>query len=70
VFKNITVPVVSVNARLWPTSPDDNKQHIKNYKLFYIEETGHFPMIEKPEEFNRLLKEALQYIEGENNKDI
>ena len=70
VFENITVPVVSLNARLWPTSPDDNRKHIKNYKLFYIEETGHFPMLEKPEEFNKLLTEALKYIKAENNNDI
>ena len=62
VFENITVPVVSINARLWPTSPDDNRKHIKNYKLFYIEKTGHFPMLEKPEEFNNLLTEALEYL--------
>jgi len=70
VFKNITVPVVSINARLWPTSPDDNRKHIKNYKLFYIEETGHFPMLEKPKEFNKILTDALKYIKSENNKEI
>lgn len=68
VFKNVTVPVVSINARLWPTSPDDNRKHIKNYKLFYIEETGHFPMLEKPEKFNTLLTEAIKYIEVEKSK--
>jgi pimeloyl-ACP methyl ester carboxylesterase len=63
VFKNITVPVVSINARLWPTAPDENRKHIKNYQLFYIEKTGHFPMLEKPDEFNILLKKALISIE-------
>ena len=63
VFENITTPVVSINARIWPTSPDDNRKHIKNYKLFYIEETGHFPMLERPEKFNRLLMSAIKYIE-------
>ena len=62
VFEKITVPVVSINARLWPTSADDNRKHIKNYKLFYIEETGHFPMLERPKEFNKLLLNALENI--------
>ena len=62
-FKNMHIPVVSINARQWPTNTEANRKHIKNYKLFYIEETGHFPMMEKPEAFNTLLKEALMYIE-------
>lgn len=68
VFKDITIPVVSINAGLWPTNPEENRKYIKNYHLFYIEGTGHFPMLEKPEEFNILLKKALNIIESENNK--
>lgn len=64
VFKDVTVPVISINARLWPTEPDKNRKHIKNYQLFYIEETGHFPMLERPEDFNRLLEKAFQSIES------
>jgi pimeloyl-ACP methyl ester carboxylesterase len=66
VFKDITVPVISINARLWPTDPEENKKHIKNYQLFYIEETGHFPMLEKPEEFNALLNEVILSIEKDS----
>jgi pimeloyl-ACP methyl ester carboxylesterase len=70
VFKDITIPVVSINARLWPTAAEENRRHIKNYQLFYIEETGHFPMLEKPEEFNMLLEKALNSIKLEDNKNI
>ncbi len=63
VFQEVTVPVVSINTRLWPTSPKENRKHIKNYQLFYIEKTGHFPMLEKPEKFNMILKKALDSIE-------
>ena len=70
VFKDITIPVVSINARLWPTAPEENKKHIKNYQLFYIEETGHFPMLEKPEEFNMLLQKSLNSIETKSNTNI
>jgi pimeloyl-ACP methyl ester carboxylesterase len=66
VFKDITIPVVSINARLWPTAPEENRKYIQNYQLFYIEETGHFPMLEKPEEFNMLLKKALNSIESKS----
>jgi pimeloyl-ACP methyl ester carboxylesterase len=70
IFKDITIPVVSINARLWPTAPEENRKHIKNYQLFYIEETGHFPMLEKPEEFNMLLKKAINSIESKSSKSI
>ena len=70
VFKDITIPVVSINARLWPTAPEENRKYIKNYQLFYIEETGHFPMLEKPEEFNMLLKKAINSIESKSNQNI
>ena len=33
-----------------------------DYKVVYIEETGHYPMIEKPVVFNRLLKGILSEI--------
>jgi pimeloyl-ACP methyl ester carboxylesterase len=64
IFEDINIPVVSINARLWPTNPEANRKHMKNYKLYYIEETGHFPMLEKPDEFNILLKKAIKYIEN------
>ncbi len=70
VFEDITIPVVSINARLWPTAPEANRKHIKNYHLFYIEETGHFPMLEKPEEFNELLQKVINSIESKSYENI
>ncbi len=34
VFKNITIPVVSINARLWPTNPDANRNIFKRIIFF------------------------------------
>lgn len=68
VFKDITTPVVSIDAKVWPTMPDKNRKHINDYQLFYIEDTGHFPMLEKPEEFNTLLKKAINLIEAKDSK--
>ncbi len=68
VFENINIPVLSINAKLWPTNPDANKKNIQTYELFYIEDTGHFPMLEKPKEFNSILTKVLEYIDvGMNN---
>ncbi|MEP1445966.1 MAG: alpha/beta hydrolase [Paraglaciecola sp.] len=63
VFKDITIPVISINAKQRPTNETGNKETIKNYRLVYIAETGHFPMLEKPQEFNMLLDKAIHDIE-------
>ena len=60
IFGDVNVPVVTINSRLWPTDPEENNKHIKDYRLVYIENTGHFPMLESPEEFNSLLTEAVE----------
>ncbi len=64
VFDDIRIPVVSINARLWPTEPEENRKHIADYQLYYIDGTGHFPMLEKPEEFNALLRKAVHSVEA------
>lgn len=65
VFAQVNVPVVSINTRGWPTAEEENRKHIKDYQLLYIEESGHFPMLEKPAEFNSLLRQALHAIQSE-----
>lgn len=62
IYKSIKVPVVLVNARLWPTDSAENKKHIKNYSIYFIEDSGHFPMLEKPDEFNKVLLQAVKSI--------
>lgn len=62
VFENIKIPVVLINAKLWPTNSERNKKYIKKFSAYLIEGTGHFPMIEKPEAFNKLLEKAIKSI--------
>ncbi|EAS41135.1 alpha/beta fold hydrolase [Photobacterium profundum] len=62
VYESVNVPVVLVNARLWPTNSEENKKHIKDYSIYYIEDSGHFPMLEKPNEFNTILMEAVKSV--------
>ena len=67
VFDDIRIPVVSINARLWPTEPEENRKRIADYQLYYIDGTGHFPMLEKPGEFSALLRKAIRTIETKRN---
>lgn len=62
VYENVNVPVVLVNARLWPTDSEANKKHIKDYSIYYIEGSGHFPMLEQPQQFNITLMKAVKSV--------
>lgn len=67
VFDGLHIPVVTLNARLWPTNADENRKHIRRYAPYYIDGTGHFPMLERPDEFNVILREAINSIEEWDN---
>ncbi len=59
VLKEIDAPVISVNGTHIPTNEENNKKLLKNYKLLLVQGSGHFPMFEKPDEFNTKLHEAI-----------
>jgi pimeloyl-ACP methyl ester carboxylesterase len=49
-----------INNDSFPTNETGLKNHCKSgFQVEPISGTGHFPMIEKPEEFNLLLKKVL-----------
>lgn len=61
-FDQVTVPVYAINAPLWPTNVEANRQHLKVFELTTIEGCGHFPMLEKPDVFNGLLAQVVDKI--------
>ena len=64
------VPVRCVNAKLWPTNEEANRRHIKSYGVAYLDGVGHFLMLEKPAEFNKLLDTAIRQIETEHQNKL
>ena len=61
--------MISINSRLWPTNANANQKLIRNYHITYIEGVGHFPMLEKPAEFNSILNQAIETINSaQDNK--
>jgi pimeloyl-ACP methyl ester carboxylesterase len=61
-LKELNKRVYLINSNWHPT---DTVGFIKNniaYKLMYIGSTGHYPMIEKPSEFNVLLQQVIDSI--------
>lgn len=62
-------PLFLINSDVSPTSEDGLKQTGVTFEVLTIHATGHYPMIEKPEEFNRLLKAALAKIRGSDKEN-
>ena len=59
-FDKINLPVRFINSEKFPTNIEAAKRHIKNFDLKIIEGVGHFPMLEKPDEFNHVLEGTIK----------
>lgn len=57
-----------INSNTSPTNTDGLDAAGIAYEVIEINSTGHYPMIEKPEEFNRLLEQTIQKIVAVHNK--
>jgi pimeloyl-ACP methyl ester carboxylesterase len=54
----VRIPVVSINSGLPPTDTDSMRQH--GVDVVVLPEAGHFPMLERPAEFNACLKKVVR----------
>jgi len=61
-FDELDIPVVAVNADLWPTDIEANKRHIKDFELIELDGLDHFLMLKSPERFNPALEKAISII--------
>jgi len=59
-FDKINVPVRFINSDKFPTNTEAAKRHIKDFNMKIIKGVGHFPMLEKPDEFNSGLNETIE----------
>jgi pimeloyl-ACP methyl ester carboxylesterase len=66
VAKLVKVPVRAINSDLTPTNSENNRKYFEDYEFSSITKTGHYPMLERPKEFNRVLNEVLQTLSIEN----
>jgi pimeloyl-ACP methyl ester carboxylesterase len=62
----IKVPVRCVNADLWPMNPEGNRKYMTSFDVKIMKGAGHFVMLERPEEFNKLLEESIEEIRKMN----
>ncbi len=54
------VPLRCINGTTFSTNVEANRRHARDFEVYTIDGTGHFPMLEKPDEFNRLLRQAIE----------
>ncbi len=60
IAKQVTLPVRAINSDFTPTDIASVRKYIKDFDYEVITGAGHYPMLEKPEEFNRLLHQILK----------
>lgn len=60
IAKQVQVPVIAINSDASPTHLENNRKYLKNYNYVTITGVGHYPMLEKPGEFNMILDEVIK----------
>lgn len=59
IFKDVKIPIIAVNGDLEPTNIEANRRHMYSFDTIIIENSDHFLMLAKPEEFNNGLQKAI-----------
>ncbi len=57
---SVAVPIRAINA--YATNIAANRQYSQDYKAWRMEDVGHFLMLERPREFNKLLERVISDI--------
>ena len=60
IASQVAIPVRAVNSDFTPTEIESIRKYIKDFDFLILNDTGHYPMLEKPEEFNRCLSQILE----------
>ncbi|MEO6720093.1 MAG: hypothetical protein ABIN67_06990 [Ferruginibacter sp.] len=56
-----------INVDYMPTTEESLKQYAgSGYEVFHMKGTCHFPMLENPDELNKLLEQAIRKISDDN----
>lgn len=58
-LKNLSVPIRCINGDMHPTQVEQNRAIYSDFDAVIMPGCGHYPMIEKPQLFNRHLEEFL-----------
>jgi pimeloyl-ACP methyl ester carboxylesterase len=62
-FRGAGVPIRAINGDLWPIDVQRNRTVTPDFDAVVMKGAGHYPMLEQPEAFNRLLVDVVQGFE-------
>jgi pimeloyl-ACP methyl ester carboxylesterase len=54
------VPVWAINSDAFPSAPETNRKYALSFELVLMKGVGHYPQVERPEEFQRHLRQVVE----------
>ncbi len=67
-FDKIRIPVIAVNADLWPINYEANRRHMLSFEALVIKGADHFLMMNRADEFNHALEKAINKLSAKPAK--
>ncbi len=58
------VPVRAINSTTFPTAVDANRKYAASFEVILMEGVGHYPQVERPDEFQRHLGRLVKELAG------
>jgi pimeloyl-ACP methyl ester carboxylesterase len=62
IFDEIKAPVISVKGDLWPVDYKANRRHMTSFDAIVLPNADHFLMMDRADDFNPLLEDAIERI--------
>jgi pimeloyl-ACP methyl ester carboxylesterase len=59
----LSVPLRAINGDLYPTDVEGVRRYAADFDVIVMPHTGHYPMLERPAEFNRLVEQAVESLD-------
>ena len=68
-LKEMRLSIRCINSDFYPVNIHANKKYAHSYEVRFMSGVGHFPMMEKPDSFNRLLEETIYELMTASKED-
>ncbi len=65
-ISQVQAPIIAINSEMQPTEVETFRKHVPSFRAKIVLNTGHLVMWDAPDEFNRLLEESIQELQGKS----